>query len=244
MRRGAEHEKPGRSEMSRKPKRIAVVEDELEIEELLRFHLEREGYEVHSFDSGEKALRLIPRIRPDLVVLDLMLPDVDGLEICRQLRLDKATRSIPVVMLTARGEESDVVVGLELGADDYVTKPFSPRVLVARLRAVLRRAEDASSDTGAVLTRHELMLHPGRHEVRHGDKRVPVTPTEFRILQTLMMRPGWVLGRDQIADEIHDGDVAVTVRSIDVHIVSLRKKLGAAGELIETVRGVGYRFRE
>ncbi len=230
--------------MSRNPKRIVVVEDEPEIEELIRFRLEREGYEVHTSGAGDHALRLIPRVMPDLIVLDLMLPDVDGLEVCRRLRADRTTRSIPIVMLTARSEESDIVVGLELGADDYLTKPFSPRILVARIRAVLRRREDRGSEPGAVLRQHDLVLHPGRHEVRRGDAILPLTPTEFRILQTLMARPGWVFRREQIADEIHDGDVAVTERSIDVHIVSLRKKLGASGDLIETVRGVGYRFRE
>jgi len=221
-----------------------MVEDEQEIQELVRYHLEREGYEVTCTQSGEHALRLIARKLPALVILDLMLPDVDGLTICRQLKAARETRDIPIIMLTARTEDAAIVTGLELGADDYITKPFSPRVLVARIRTVLRRHVAHEPDEGSVIRRHDWRIHPRRHEITFQDRPINATPTEFRILQTLMLRPGWVFSRDQIADAIHDGELVVTERSIDVHIASLRKKLGDGARWIETVRGVGYRFRE
>ncbi len=221
-----------------------IVEDEEEILELVRFHLEREGYEVACADSGQRALRLIRRENPDLVVLDLMLPDLDGLTICRQLKSDPQTAGLAIIMLTARSDEADMVAGLELGADDYVTKPFSPRVLIARVRAVLRRDERPVASEASVLRRSGWLLHPGRHEVAFEGNPISVTPTEFRILQTLMLRPGWVFSRDQIADAIYDGELVSETRTIDVHIASLRKKLGDAAHWIETVRGIGYRFKE
>ncbi len=231
--------------MAIRQKHIVIVEDEEEIRELIRFHLMREGYEVDGAESGERGLRLVTRKLPDLVVLDLMLPDVDGLTICRQLKTNSDTRHIPVVMLTARGDDADVVAGLELGADDYITKPFSPRVLVARIRAALRRgAATVRSDGESVLHRGPWVLHAGRHELTVGGRAIPATPTEFRILQTLMSRPGWVFSREQIADTVHGGELVATERTIDVHIASLRKKLGDDARAVQTVRGVGYRFRE
>ena len=225
-------------------KRVFIVEDEEEIQELVRYNLTKEGYDVSVSDSGEEALRKIPRELPDLVVLDLMLPGVDGLEVCRVLKGDVATRDIPIIILTAKSEEADIVTGLELGSDDYITKPFSPRVLTARIRAALRRSAARQVDETAVIRTHNMVIHPGRHEVLVDDQPVSLTPTEFRVLQTLALRPGWVFTRNQIADSVHGGELIVTPRSVDVHIVGLRKKLGEASQWIETVRGVGYRFKE
>jgi two-component system alkaline phosphatase synthesis response regulator PhoP len=224
--------------------RILAVDDEEDILELLRFNLAREGYNVTCTPSGEEALNLARRDHPDLIVLDLMLPDVDGLEVARQLRNGSETKDIPIVMLTAKGEEADIVTGLELGADDYITKPFSPRILVARVRAVLRRkVKGPPEDTSAVKV-HDLVIHPGRREVLVDGKQIQLTFTEFGILNYLARRPGWVFTRSQIMDAVRGEDYFVTDRSVDVQIVGLRKKLGPAGEYIETVRGVGYRFKE
>jgi len=178
------------------------------------------------------------------LVLDLMLPGLDGLEVCRSLKQDPHTRNLPIVMLTAKGEEADIVAGLELGADDYVTKPFSVRVLVARLRAVLRRRSAAPLPETAPITIHELMIHPGRHEVLVQGQPVDLTATEFRLLNLLARRPGWVFTRSQIVNEIHGDDYSVTERAVDVQMVSLRKKLGPCGKYLETVRGIGYRFKD
>ena len=225
-------------------KRILLVEDEAEIVELLEFNLAKAGFETCAAMTGESALQMAQAEHPDLVVLDLMLPGIDGLEVCRRLREDPGTRDLPIVMVTARGEESDVVVGLELGADDYVTKPFSPRVLIARLRAVLRRRAAGETDAQAVIRIHDLVIHPGRHEVLVEGEAVVLTATEFRVLHCLARRPGWVLTRDQIVDALHGPGYPVTDRAVDVQIVGLRKKLGSAGNLIETVRGIGYRLKE
>jgi two-component system, OmpR family, alkaline phosphatase synthesis response regulator PhoP len=224
--------------------RILIVEDEEEIRELVRYNLERQGYRVVLAASGEEAIRTIRQEAPDLVVLDLMLPAMDGWEVCRQLKRDPATQAIPVVMLTAKSDETDMVTGLELGADDYIAKPFSPRVLTARLRAVLRRKSAAPAEDGGVIRIHEIVIHPGRHEVRVDDEAVALTATEFKVLQVLAERPGWVFTRYQIANLVHGGDSIVTDRSIDVQIVGLRKKLGTAGQYVETIRGVGYRLKE
>ncbi len=225
--------------------KILVVEDEREIQELVRYNLAKEGYRVECAATGEEAMRRArDALPPDLIVLDLMLPGVDGLEVCRTLKRDEATRPIPIVILTAKGEEADVVSGLELGADDYIPKPFSPRVLIARIRAVLRRAGQEPADNAGAVEIDGLAIHPGRHEVLVEGRPVRLTPTEFRVLHVLAGRPGWVFTRYQIADAVHEGDSLVTDRSIDVQIVGLRKKLGAMGSRIETVRGVGYRFRE
>ena len=223
---------------------ILVVEDEDDIRELLRYNLAKEGYRVTGAASGEEALKAVKAARPDLLVLDLMLPGLDGLEVCRSLKQDPHTRNLPIVMLTAKGEEADIVTGLELGADDYVTKPFSLRVLLARLRAVLRRRSTAPLPETALITIHELEIHPGRHEVLVQGRPVDLTATEFRLLNLLARRPGWVFTRSQIVNKIHGDDYSVTERAIDVQMVSLRKKLGPCGKYLETVRGIGYRFKD
>lgn len=224
--------------------RVLVVDDEKDILELVRYNLAREGYHVTSVTSGEEALREVRGQVPDLVILDLMLPGVDGLDVCRQLRNDTRTAHTPIVMLTAKGEETDIVIGLELGADDYITKPFSPKVLLARVKAVLRRRKAKPISETDVITIRELMIHPGRHEVLVEGKSVKLTSTEFRILHFMTRRPGWVFTRYQIVDAARGEDAAVTDRSVDFHITSLRRKLGPCGDYIETVWGVGYRFKE
>jgi two-component system alkaline phosphatase synthesis response regulator PhoP len=224
--------------------RILVVEDEEDILELVRFNLSREGYSVIGAATGEEAWRLASSEIPDLIVLDIMLPGIDGLEVTKIIKNESRTRDIPIIMLTAKGEESDIVTGLELGADDYITKPFSPRILVARVRAVLRRKIKEPAEESSVLKIHDLVIHPGRHEVLVEGKPVELTFTEFGILSYLARRPGWVFTRSQIVDAVRGDDYFVTDRAVDVQIVGLRKKLGPAGKYIETVRGVGYRFKE
>lgn len=223
--------------------KILVVDDEADIRELVRLNLTREGYDVFDCESGEQALSLSRSKGPNLVVLDLMLPGIDGLEVCKQLKADPKTAQVPIVILTAKGEEADVVAGLEVGADDYVAKPFSGKVLVARVRRLLRKAAQPA-DEQATIKVHDLTIDPGRHEVRAKDQKIDLTRTEFNILRTLARRPGLVLSRYQIVDLVHGDDYPVTDRAIDVQIVSLRKKLGPCGKYIETVRGVGYRFKD
>jgi two-component system alkaline phosphatase synthesis response regulator PhoP len=224
--------------------KILVVDDEEDILELLRFNLSREGYKVLCAASGEEALKLVPSEIPSLIVLDLMLPGIDGLEVTRRLKNDPNAKTIPIVMLTAKGEEADIVTGLELGADDYITKPFSPRVLVARVRAVLRRKVIGPVEETSAFQIHDLVIHPGRHEVLVSGEPVQLTFTEFAILNYLARRPGWVFTRYQIVDAVRGEDYPVTDRSVDVQIVGLRRKLGPGGKFIETVRGVGYRFKQ
>jgi two-component system phosphate regulon response regulator PhoB len=225
---------------------ILIIEDEEDILALVQYNLLREGYRVTCATSGEDGLQQARTEAPDLILLDLMLPGMDGLEVCRALRKAPATAHIPVVMLTARGEEADVVAGLELGADDYIPKPFSPRVLIARVRTVLRRREReaAPADKSGVLRIHELTIHPGRNEVLVDGEPVELTFTEFRVLLLLANRPGWVFTRNQIVDAVRGESYAVTERAVDVQIVGLRRKLGESGKYIETVRGVGYRFKD
>jgi two-component system alkaline phosphatase synthesis response regulator PhoP len=227
-----------------KSERILIIEDDPDILGLMKHHLERDGYGVAGAPTGEEGLRLARRTPPGLVVLDLMLPGMDGLEVLRQLRADAKTREVPTVIVSAKGEEADIVSGLELGADDYLTKPFSPRVLVARVRAVLRRREKTPPPEDDVIRIHDLTINPGRHEVLVGKKPVELTFTEFRILHILARRPGWVFTRSRIVDSVHGESYPVTDRAVDVQIVGLRKKLGRAGDYIETVRGVGYRLTE
>ena len=223
---------------------VLVVEDEEDIMEVIRFNLEKEGYEVHQALSGEKALQVIENNLPSLVLLDLMLPGINGLDLCRIFKQNDRTKAIPVIMLTAKSEDADIVAGLEMGAEDYITKPFSPRVLLARVRTVLRRRETGVKDDSSVIQVEGMQIHPGRHEVTMGENVVDLTPSEFRILHYLARRPGWVYSRDQIIDAIRGHGYVVTDRAIDVQVVGLRKKLGDYGKFIETVRGIGYRFRD
>ena len=231
--------------MSTQRPKVLIIEDEEDIRELVRYNLARERYEILEAETGEEGFKLAAQHKPNLILLDLMLPGKDGMEICRELKRSDDTRDIPVVMMTARGEESDVVAGLELGADDYVVKPFSPKVLVARVKAVLRRdSSEAVPSADEVIKIYDLVIHPGRHEVTVNNEPVTLTASEFAILQFLARRPGWVFTRYQIVDAVHGEDYPVTERSVDVQIVGLRKKLKKVGEYIETVRGIGYRFRD
>ncbi len=224
---------------------ILVVDDEEDLLELVAYNLRREGYEVDCVTTGETALRAARSKRVDLIILDLMLPGADGLEVCRALRSDPQTRDIAIVMLTAKGDEADVVAGIELGADDYITKPFSPRVLLARIRAVLRRrSHSAVEDDSAIVRIHSLEIDPVRHEVKVENRRLDLTITEFRVLSWLARHPGRVFTRQQIIDAVRGDDYPVTERSVDVQIVALRRKLDGCGDYIETIRGVGYRFKE
>lgn len=224
---------------------ILVVEDEEDILALIEYNLRKEGYDVVTSQTGEDALKLADAKPPDLILLDLMLPGADGFEVCRRLSNNPKTQAVPIVMLTAKGEETDIVTGLELGADDYITKPFSPKILIARIRAVLRRVNQETVEEGAPLKIHNIEIHPGRYEVLVDGERVDLTSSEFHLLYLLAARPGWVFTRYQIVDALHGEDYPVTDRSVDVQIVGLRKKLGdKTAKFIETVRGVGYRFKE
>ena len=222
---------------------ILIVDDEEDIRELVDLYLAREGYDTLMCETGEEALDLVLKESPDLVVLDLMLPGIDGLEVCRRLKANRKTDTVPILMLTAKAEDADVVAGLELGADDYVTKPFSGKVLAARVRRILKRQAAPQEDTDA-LKAHELTIDLERREVRVKDQPVQLTFTEFNFLHPLVKRPGIVFSRYKIVDAIHGSDYLVTDRAVDVQIVSLRKKLGEYGRYIETVRGVGYRFKD
>jgi two-component system phosphate regulon response regulator PhoB len=224
--------------------KILIVEDEEDILELVRYNLAKEGYQVDGVMSGEDALQRVKGEEYNLLVLDLMLPGVDGLDVCRMLKRDPKTARLPVIMLTAKGEEADIVVGLELGADDYITKPFSPRVLIARIKAVLRRSQPPEHEHPAVISLRDLQIDSSRYEVRVQGQPVQLTTTEFNILLYLARRPGWVFTRYQIVDAVKGEDYIVTDRAVDVQIVGLRKKLGPVSHYIETVRGVGYRFRD
>ena len=223
--------------------RILIVDDEEDVLELVRYNLEKNGYTVETAATGEEALKKVRFKKPDLMVLDLMLPGVDGLNVCKQLKSDPRTEQLPIIMLTAKGEEADIVTGLELGADDYVTKPFSPKVLVARIRRRLHQAS-ASNTEAAPVNIYELTIDPSRRQVLIDDTPVDLTYTEFNILHTLARRPGMVFTRYQIVDAVHGEDYLVSDRAVDVQMVGLRKKLGSCGTYIETVRGVGYRFKE
>ncbi len=222
---------------------ILVVDDEDDIRELIRYNLSKDGYLVTCAASGEEGLGLVQSVKPDLIVLDLMLPGIDGLEVCRRLKGDAAYKSIPIVMVSARGEEPDVVSGLELGADDYIAKPFSPRLLLARIKSVLRRGKSGPVDQQALVRVEGLVLNPVRREVHVENVLTELTNTEFKLLHFLMRQPGVVFTRDQIVEGVHGDDYPVTDRSVDVQVVGLRKKLGDYGLYVETVRGVGYRFK-
>jgi two-component system alkaline phosphatase synthesis response regulator PhoP len=224
---------------------ILLVEDDESIQELIAYNLAKERFRVTRVATGEDALRKLRTETFNLVVLDLMLPGIDGLDVCRSIRKNPATESLPVMMVTARGEESDIVSGLELGADDYIVKPFSPRVLVARVKTLLRRKRKTDGEpASSPIEIHGIAIHPGRHEVTVFERPVDLTNMEFRVLNFLAGQPGWVFTRYQIVEAVRGENYPVTDRSVDVLIVGLRKKLGKAGDYIETVRGVGYKFKE
>jgi two-component system phosphate regulon response regulator PhoB len=226
---------------------VLIVEDEPDIADLIRFHCDREGMDAEVIGAGKPAVESIRKTPPDVVILDLMLPDVGGIEICRRLKQWPETREIPVVMVTAKGEESDVVTGLEIGADDYVVKPFSPRVLMARVRAVLRRRAELQEipvDNRLERIDGRLVIDPDRHVITIDTKATDLTVTEFGILNHLAQRPGFVRTRDQIIAAVHGRNVVLSSRTIDVHVTALRKKLGSLAGCVETVRGIGYRFCE
>jgi two-component system, OmpR family, alkaline phosphatase synthesis response regulator PhoP len=225
--------------------KILVVDDEQDILNLVEYNLKKEGYRVTCVETGEEALDSAKSILPDLIILDLMLPGVDGIDVCKILKQDKDTAHIPIIMLTAKGEESDIVTGLEMGADDYITKPFSPRVLTARIKTGLRREKKkVITNDHQTIRIHDIIIDPGKHKVHVDGKELDLTYSEFRLLQTLVQRPGWVFSRYQIVEALRGDDYPVTERAVDVQIVGLRKKLGKYGKMIETVRGVGYRFSE
>jgi two-component system alkaline phosphatase synthesis response regulator PhoP len=226
-------------------KRILVVDDEKDLVDLITYNLQRNGYDYLSAGNGNDALDIALREQPDLVILDLMLPGIDGTEVARRLRSDSRTANIPIIMLTAKSEETDVVVGLTLGADDYVTKPFSVKILLARLNTVLRRAEaQQPSEEASVLKAGPLSIDTSKHEVTINGEAVKLTLTEFKLLSALVGARGRVLTRDQLMDKAMGTDVFVTDRAIDVHVTAIRKKLADASWLIHTVRGVGYRLQE
>jgi two-component system alkaline phosphatase synthesis response regulator PhoP len=231
--------------MAGKRDTVMVIEDEPDILEVMEYNLQKEGYRVRSSRDGEEGLRMIREQAPDLVLLDRMLPGLDGVEICRRMKQDPLTRAIPIIMVTAKGEETDVVVGLSVGADDYVTKPFRPKELLARVDAVLRRAPLREDSGGSErIVRAGLTIDAGRHEVRVDGEPQTFTATELRLLHFLASHPGRVFPRDHLLSRVIGEDAVVLDRNIDVHIGAVRKKLGPYRDLIQTVRGVGYRFRD
>ncbi|MEI6787170.1 MAG: response regulator transcription factor [bacterium] len=227
------------------PKHILIVEDEDDVLELERYNLTREGFSVAAVSRGEDTFKAVTQKRPDLILLDLMLPGMNGLEVCRKLKADFSTADIPIIMVTAKGEESDIIVGLELGADDYVNKPFSIKVLISRIHVALRRQPIKAYDQKNDLRVSDMEIIPSRFQVKIKGKTLEgLTVTEFHLLHFLASRPGRVMNRQQILDAVRGEDVAVTERAVDVQMVGLRKKLGSASDCIEAVRGVGYRFRD
>ena len=226
----------------KKPK-IVVIEDEVDILEVINYNLLKEGFDVCSALDGEEGLALIKKEVPDLVLLDLMLPGLDGIEICRKLKTDYSTRSIPIIMVTAKGEESDIVLGLGMGADDYMVKPFRPRELMARIRSVLRRGDFIEEGEGLVSI-DELVIDINRHEVKLEGKKIVLTAMEFKLLHFLASHPGQVFTRENLLNHVSSDDTFIIDRNIDVHIRSIRKKLNKHRELIETIHRVGYRFRD
>ncbi|MBI9106306.1 MAG: response regulator [Spirochaetales bacterium] len=222
---------------------ILIIEDEHDIRELISYTLENEGYNIHKAADGLSGIASARKNKPDLILLDIMLPDIDGLEVCRKIKRDESIGDVPIIMLTAKSEDSDVISGLELGAEDYITKPFSPRVLVARLRAVLRRNMDPQVDDNQRISVHDIQIDIKKHEVLSEGETIDLSATEFAILSHLASNPGWVFSRNQIIDAVRGQDYPVTERSVDVQILGIRKKLGTQGLYVETVRGVGYRLK-
>jgi len=224
-------------------KTVAIIDDEPDIVELVSLHLKRAGFDAKGFLNAEDFFDFIGKSTPDLLLLDLMLPDADGFEICKYLKKKDEFASLPIIMLTAKGEETDKVLGLELGADDYVTKPFSPKELVARVKAVLRR-QDKEEVLNKITIGDDLTIFPEKHEAYVEGKKIDLTSTEFKILTLLASKKGWVYTRDQILDFLWGQEKAVLDRTVDVHIKHLREKLGKTSRLIKNVRGVGYKLEE
>ncbi len=225
-------------------KLVAVVDDEKDIVELVSVNLEKTGFKVEAFYNATDLLSFIKKKTPDLIILDLMLPDADGFEVCKSLKSEDKYSGIPIIMLTAKGEEVDRVLGLEIGADDYVTKPFSTRELVARVKAVLRRGEKEKEPKKSIKIGEKIEIFPNEYKVLISGKEIELTSTEFRILILLAKRKGWVFSRDQILDYLYEGDRIVFDRTVDVHIAHLREKLGKYGECIKSIRGIGYKIEE
>jgi len=224
---------------------VLIVDDEEDIIELIKYNLKNEGYAILTAQTGEDAIKIVKQSQPDLIVLDLMLPGIDGLEVTKYLKNNDLSKDIPIVMLTAKGEESDIVTGLELGANDYISKPFSPKVLVARIRSILRRRrKDLADAPDRIRQEGDMIIDRARHLVTIEGNPLDLTLSEFELLSFLADKRGWVFTRNQIVDAIRGENYAVTQRSIDVIIVGLRKKLKNYASAIETVRGVGYRFKE
>jgi two-component system alkaline phosphatase synthesis response regulator PhoP len=223
--------------------KIVLVEDEEDIAALIKLQAEIEGYKLHVEVDGLNGLRAIEREKPDLIILDIMLPGQSGLDVCRKVKNNPDLKGVPVIMISAKSEELDVVLGLELGADDYVTKPFSPKILFSRVRAVLRRGKEPEKAPKSIVF-GQFTLEVDRYQLRKKDKYLPLTLSEFGILRRLLMNRGKVLTRNQLLDDVQNSDAFIVDRNIDVHIASLRKKLGPNFNWIETVRGVGYRFQE
>ncbi|MGV1098375.1 response regulator [Thiovibrio sp. JS02] len=227
---------------------ILIVEDDENIQQLVGYNLAKAGFHVLHAENGEQALAMVKREKPDLVVLDIMLPSVSGLEVCKAVRKDPQSKATPIIMLTAKSEENDIAAGLDLGADDYITKPFSPKILISRIKAALRRKEGISEEESGgkkegPLKVHGIVIDPKRYEVLVNGEPITLTVTEFSILELLARRPGWVFSRQQIIDGVRGYDYVITPRAVDVQVFGLRKKLGQAGDCIETVRGIGYRMR-
>lgn len=222
--------------------KIVVIEDEPDIVEVMCYNLQREGYQVSSTTRGDEGLELVRNQSPSLVILDLMLPGMDGLSVCQQIKSDPLTRSTPIIIVSAKGEESDVVIGLGLGADDYIAKPFSPREMLARVKEVLRRGPLQEEQQKDRIVARDLVIDPSRHEVRAAGELVKLTATEFKLIHQLASQPGRAYTREQLLNRVVGEGVVVVDRNIDVHIRSVRKKLGELGEMIQTIRGVGYRF--
>ena len=225
-------------------KQILIIDDEENIRELLKFNLEREGFLISWAKSGEEGIEKVLKNPPHVVILDLMLPGMSGLEVCKVLRNNDKISNVAIIMLTGKSEESDIIVGLELGADDYITKPFSPNVLLAKLRAVLRRQGDKNKQTKKIIQIRELSMDTLKHEVKVNGKKIDLTTTEFGILEFMARNPSRVFTRDQILNNAWGKNTYIIDRAVDVHIRGLRKKLGKASYLIETIRGIGYRFKE
>ncbi len=224
--------------------KILVVDDEKDILDLVGYYLKKEGFVALFAQTGEEALKKVERENPHLIVLDLMLPTISGLEVAKILKANPEFAEIPIIMLTAKSEETDIIVGLELGADDYITKPFSPKILIARIKAVLRRKYKTKKEELEIIKIDNLTIYPNQYEVLVDDQKIQLTTSEFKILLTLAQKPNWVFSRAQIMDLIHGEDYSVTERTVDVFISNIRKKLKKAGSLIETVRGIGYRLKK